>query len=156
MCPVRPFVEGDIPQVAKLCWKFLLRRQGTTPPALQSFFHELCFSNPWVDSSVPSLVYEVEGGKIVGFLSVITRRMSLRGESIRVAFGGNFVVDPEARASMSGMRLLAAYLAGQQDLSMTDSANDLSRKLLKGCGFRTILPFSLHWARPLRPSRYGV
>ena len=156
MCPVRPFVEGDIPQVADLSWKFLLRREGTAPPALECFFRELCFSNPWIDSSTPSLVYETGNGKIVGFLSVIVRPMSLRGESIRVAFGGNFVVDPEARSTMSGMRLLGTYLAGKQDLSLTDSANDLSRKLLKGFGFSTILPFSLHWARPLRPAHYAV
>ena len=78
MCPVRPFVEDDIPQVAELCWKFLLRRQGLLRLHLNSFLHELCFVNPWVDSSSPSLVDETKSGRIVGFLSVITRQMSLR------------------------------------------------------------------------------
>jgi hypothetical protein len=156
MCPVRPFVKDDIPQVADLCWKFLLHRQAPAPPTLNSFFHELCFVNPWVDSTLPSLVDETASGRIVGFLSVIVRQMLLRGEPIRVAVGGNFVVDPEARTTLSGMRLLKTYMAGDQDLSMTDSANDLSRKLLKGFGFSTILPFSLHWARPLRPGQYAV
>ena len=156
MCPVRPFVEGDIPQVADLCWKFLLRREGLAPSALNSFLHELCFANPWIDTAVPSLVDEAGSGQIVGFLSVVTRPMSLRGEPVRAAFGGNFVVHPEARTTLSGMRLLKTYMAGKQDLSLTDSANDLSRKLLKGFGFSTILPFSLHWARPLRPCQYGL
>ena len=155
MCPVRPFVEDDIPQVADLCWKFLLRRPGPPSPALNSFLHELCFANPWLDSALPSLVDETDG-RIVGFLSVVARPMSLRGEPIRAAFGGNFVVHPEARTTLSGMRLLKTYMAGKQDLSLTDSANDLSRKLLKGFGFSTILPFSLHWARPLRPGHYGL
>ena len=70
MCPVRPFVEDDIPQVADLCWKFLLRRQGPPSPALNSFLHELCFVTPWVDSSFPSLVDETRSGRIVGFLPV--------------------------------------------------------------------------------------
>lgn len=80
------------------------------------------------------------------------------GQRIRPEFagGGNFVVDPEARASMPGMRLLGTYLAGKQDLSITDSANDTSRKLLKGLVFSTILPYSIHWARPLRPSHFAV
>ncbi len=142
--------------MADLSWKFLFRRQGPAPPALKSFFHELCFANPWVDSTVPSLVYETGSGRIVGFLSVIARQMLLRGEPIRVAFGGNFVVHPEARSTLTGVRLLGTYRAGEQDLSLTDSANDLSRKLLKGFGFSTILPFSLHWARPLRPGHYAV
>src|SRR5271155_724601 len=155
MCPVRPFVEDDIPQVADLCWKFLLRRPGAPSPALHSFLHELCFANPWLDSALPSLVDETDG-RIVGFLSGVARPMSLRGEPIRAAFGGNFVVHPEARTTLSGMRLLKTYMAGKQDLSLTDSANDLSRKLLKGFGFTTILPFSLHWARPLRPGQYAL
>src|SRR5580658_3470546 len=156
MCPVRPLVKDDIPQVAELCWEFLLRRQGPPSPSVNSFLDELCFVNPWVDSSFPSLVDETRNGRIVGFLSVITRPMSLRGEPIRAAFGGNFVVHPEARTALSGMRLLKTYLAGKQDLSLTDSANDQSRRLLNGYGFSTILPFSLHWARPLRPSEYAL
>jgi hypothetical protein len=156
MCPVRPLVKDDIPQVAELCWEFLLRRQGPPPAALNSFLHELCFVNPWADRSSPSLVDESKSGRIVGFLSVITRQMSLHGEPIRAAFGGNFVVHPEARTALSGMRLLKTYMAGKQDLSLTDSANDQSRRLLNGYGFSTILPFSLHWARPLRPSEYAL
>ena len=156
MCPVRPLVKDDIPQVAELCWEFLLRRHGPPPPALNSFLEELSFVNPWADSSSPSLVDEAKSGRIVGFLSVITRQMSLRGEPIRVAFGGNFVVHPEARTALSGMRLLKTYMAGKQDISLTDSANDQSRRLLNGYGFSTVLPFSLHWARPLRPGQYAL
>jgi hypothetical protein len=156
MSPVRPFVKDDIPQVANLCWEFLLRRHGPPPPTLNSFLHELCFVNPWADSSFPSLVDEAKSGRIVGFLSVIARQMSLRGETIRAAFGGNLVVHPEARTTLSAIRLLNTYMAGKQDVSLTDSANDLSRKLLNGYGFSTILPFSLHWARPLRPGQYAL
>jgi hypothetical protein len=156
MCPVRPIVEDDIPQVADLCWEVLLRRHGPPPPTLNAYLHELCFVNPWVDNAFPSLVDETGSGRIVGFLSVIARPMSLRGEPIRAAFGGNFVVHPEGRTTLSGIRLLDTYMAGKQDVSLTDSANDLSRKLLNGYGFSTILPFSLHWARPLRPGQYGL
>ena len=131
-------------------------RNGSAPPAIQSFFQELYFTNPWVDSSIPSLVYEGKSGRVVGFLGVTVRKMSLRGQPIRVAFGGNFVVDPEARSNLAGMRLLGAYMAGDQDLSQTDSANDVSRNLLERLGFRTIVPLSIHWARPLRPAHYAV
>ena len=82
--------------------------------------------------------------------------MSVCGKPIRVAFGGNFVVDPEARSSLAGMRLLGTYMAGGQDLSQTDSANNVSRSLLERLGFRTIVPLSIHWARPLQPCHYAV
>ena len=131
-------------------------RKGPAPPAVRSLFQELYFTNPWIDSAFPSLVYEGKNGKIVGFLGIIARKMSVCGQPIRAAFGGNFVVHPEGRSNLAGMRLLGAYMAGKQDLSLTDSANDVSRSLLERLGFRTILPFSIHWARPLRPAHFAV
>jgi hypothetical protein len=127
----RPLIESDLPQVADLYWNFMRDRKGPAPPAVRSVFQTLYFTNPWRDSSISSLVYEDRSGKIVGFLGVIARKMSLCGQPIRVAFGGNFVVSPEARKSLAGMRLLGTYMAGEQDLSATDSANDISRTLLE-------------------------
>jgi amino acid adenylation domain-containing protein len=154
---VRPFVEEDILQVADLWWTFLRRRKGPAPGSVRAYFHELYFkNNPWSDSAFPSLVYEGKSGRIAGFLGVIRREMSVRGQSIRVAFGGNLVVHPEARSSPACSHLLGAYMAGDQELSMTDSANDASRLLLESLGFHTIEPLSISWARPLRPAHYAV
>ncbi len=137
-------------------WKFLRHRKGPAPVTVRSSFQELYFTNPWIDNTPSSLVYEGEGGRIVGFLGVIRRTMSVCGQPIRVAFGGNFVVDPKVRSALAGLRLLRVYMAGDQELSQTDSANDVSRNLLERLGFRTILPFSIHWVRPLRPAHYAV
>jgi acyl carrier protein len=154
---IRPFVEDDIPQVADLWWTILRSRKAPAPPAVRSYFHELYFTNrPWIDSALPSLVYKDKSGEIVGFLGVIRRKMSLRGQSIRVAVGGNFAVQPAARNTPAALRLLATYMAGDQDLSLADSANDASRTIMHTLGFRTIAPFNVHWARPLRPAQYAV
>jgi ribosomal protein S18 acetylase RimI-like enzyme len=153
---VRPLAELDIPQVADLYWSYMRRREGSAPPAVRSFLRELYFTNPWIDGAMPSLVYEGKGGEIVGFLGTIVRKMSVCGQPIRVAYGGNFVVHPEARSHLAGPRLLGAYMAGNYDVWQTDSANDLSRKLLESLGFRTIPALNIHWGRPLRPSHYGV
>ena len=154
---VRAFVQEDITQVADLWWKFLRHRKGPAPVAVQSYFYDLYFSDhPCIDSALPSLVYEGNNGRITGFLGVTRRRMSVRGESIRVAFGGNFVVHPAARSTPAGVHLLGTYMGGDQDLSLTDSANDASRDLLERLGFSTIVPFSISWARPLRPAHYAA
>ena len=153
---VRPFVEHDIPQVANLYWTYMRNRKGSAPPALQSSFQALYFTNPWIDGAPSSLVYEDKDRRIVGFLGVVRRKMSVCGRPIRIAFGGNFVVHPEARSSLAGLRLLGTYMAGDQELSQTDSANDVSRMLLERLGFRTIVPLSIHWSRPLRPSHYAT
>jgi hypothetical protein len=153
--PVRPLAENDIPQVADLYWKVLRERKSGVPPSVHSFLSELYFHNPWIDNSIPSLVYE-EKGRIAGFLGVIPRRMCFRGEPIRIAYGGNFVVHPDFRNTLAGLHLLRTYMAGPQDLSQTDSANDTSRALLERLGFTTILPYSVHWVRLLRPARCAM
>jgi hypothetical protein len=153
---VRPIVESDIPQVADLYWSYMRRRKGSAPAGLQPFLRELYFNNPFSDSVAPSLVYEDKSGKVVGFLGGIARRMSVGGQAIRVAFGGNLVVHPEARSGVAAPRLLATFLAADHDLVMTDSANEITRKILERLKFRTIPAMNIHWVRPVRPVHMGV
>jgi hypothetical protein len=47
-------------------------------------------------------------------------------------------------------------MKGTQDISITDSANEMSRPLLKSLGFNVVPIYSLQWARPLRPSQYAL
>jgi ribosomal protein S18 acetylase RimI-like enzyme len=149
--PVRPLEREDIPQIAELYWTISRARKGPAPPAVRTFLEELYFTNPWMDSALPSLVYD-EKKKIAGFLGVVPRRMLLNGQPVRIAYGGNFAVHPEFRNTLAGLHLLRTYMAGKQDLSQTDSANDTSRALLERLGFTTILPFCMHWVRLLRPT----
>jgi hypothetical protein len=101
-------------------------------------------------------VFENTEGKLLGFFGAVPRRMSIQGETIRLAFGSNLVVDSESRASVTAMQLVRAFMKGTQDISITDSANEMSRPLLKSLGFGVVPIYSLHWARPLRPSQYAL
>lgn len=152
---VRAFAETDIPRVVDLYWRFMRRREGAPPAELHPLFHQLYFQNPWVDSAYPSLVCEDKSGEVVGFLGIIARKMSLCGRPFRVGYGGNFIVDPGARATLAAQRLLGTYLGGKYELWQTDSANDISRALLERLGFRTIPALNLHWIRALRPAHYA-
>jgi hypothetical protein len=153
---VRPLTEADLPVVTDLYWNYMRRRDGTAPASLRATFRDLYFTNPFVEAAFPPLVYEAKDGKIVGFLGCIIRNMSLCGRPVRVAFGGNLVVSPGSRSNLAAPRLLGTFMAGTQELSLTDSANDLSRKLIERLGFRVIPALNIHWARPLRPTRYGI
>jgi len=153
--PVRQFAEDDIPQVADLYWTVLRERGGRGPVVLQSSIRELYFGNPWIEGSQPSLVFD-DKGEITGFLGVVPRRMSMGGQSVLAAFGGNFVVRPDSRTSLAALQLLRTYMLAGQDLSLTDSANDISRALLERLGFSTILAFSVHWIRILHPARFAT
>jgi hypothetical protein len=156
MAGLRAFVEGDVPAVADLVWKVLHEQPGPSPAGLKVYFQELFFRNPWRDEGIVSRVYEDSEGKIRGFFGAVPRRMTIQGKPVRLAFGSNFVLDPECRASMAAMQLVRTFMKGTQDISITDSANENSRQLLRSLGFSVVPVYSLLWARPLRPSLYGV
>jgi hypothetical protein len=153
---VRPLAEVDIPQVADLYWSYMRRRNGAAPLGLQPFLRELYFTNPFSDSAAPSLVYEDKNGRVVGFLGGVGRKMSVCGQTIRAAFGGNLVVHPDARSGIAAPRLLSTFLSSGHDLAITDSANEITRKILDRLKFRTIPALNIHWMRPLRPTHYAV
>jgi hypothetical protein len=154
--PIRAFIEDDVEQVASLSWRLLRYRAGASPSWLNSYFEELFFRNPWRDDALPSLVYEDVGGKIIGFLGVVPRPMTLRERTVRVAYGGTLVVEPSRRCSLAGLSLVQAFLSGNQDLSLSDSANDVARRVWTGLGGSTAFLQSLCWSRPLRPTAYGL
>jgi hypothetical protein len=153
---LRPFVEEDITFVASLIWRVLHGNNGPVPPTLPIYLRDLFINNPWCDDGIVSRVYEDSQGKVVGFFGAVPRRMSLQKRTIRIAFGSNFVVDPESRTSMAAVQLVKAFMRGTQDVSMTDSANEMSHRLLRSMGFSIVPAYSLSWARPLRPSQYAL
>jgi hypothetical protein len=156
MTGVRRFVETDVAPVADLVWKVMHGRQGVSPSIMKDYFSELFLQNPWFDEGITSHVYEDDRGKIVGFFGAVPRRMTIHGKTIRLAFGSNFVMDPASRTSMAAIQLVRAFLKGTQDISITDSANENSRQLLRSLGFTVVPIYSLLWARPLKPSAYAL
>lgn len=154
--PVREFVKSDIREVLNLYWNHMGPRKGEPPAALVNSFQELFFGNPMVDSASPSLVYQDTSGEIVGFMGVITRKMSASGQPIRVGFAGNFVVHPKARGGLAAARLVSAYMGGSHDMLLTDSANEISRRISERSGFQLIYAMNLHYVRALRPSRFAA
>src|SRR3984893_11096613 len=153
---VRHFGQGDIEQVADLSWRMLNQETGPAPSRLRYYFEELYFHNPWREDSLPSLVCEDAKGKLVGFLGVIPRRMMLGERVVRVACGSTLVVEPAKRSTLAGLCLMQAFLAGNQDLSLGDSANDIARRVWTRLGGSTGLLHSLSWSHPLRPAAYGL
>ncbi len=114
------------------------------------------FRNPWRENKFPSFVYRVSGGKVVGFIGVISRQMRFRGELIKVAVSHRLMVDPGSGCPLAAAQLVRRFLSGPQDLSFSDGANEMGRKFWEGMGGNTALIYSMNWIRPLRPFSYGV
>jgi len=158
MMQVRPFTSGDIPRVAELFLKVFGKgalhplRRDEVARALGDVF----LDHPWRHEPLTSFVCETPRGAIAGFLGVTPRRMRFKGRSILVAVSAHLMVDPDERASLSGVQLQQALFAGPQDLAITDGATDQGLAIWTGLGGRVAGLPSMTWLRPLRPAALAV
>jgi hypothetical protein len=153
---IRRFVEGDIPEVARVHRAAF--RLGDPPrlAAYRDYFTRVFLQNPAGEGPLPSLVYQESDGRIVGFVGIVPRRVVMNGHHYQAVVSSQFIVDPTSHVGIVALRLAKAYLEGPQDLSIADEANDVSRKLWEGLGGTTALLLSIYWTRPLRPARLAM
>lgn len=156
MTRARPLKLDDIPQVAELIWRFLYGQDGSTPAALEYYLQQLFLTGPYADPDLPSFVCPDNRGAIVGFLGVVTRRMVSPWGPLRVAFGSNFIVRPSSRTTPASLQLAKSFLSGNQDLSLSDTANQTSQAIWMGFGGVAAPMSDRRWSRPLSPGRYAL
>lgn len=155
MSPVRPLQRGDLPAVASLYEQVM--RSGTrhAPAGLAPAFERTLLDHPWADPEIPSLVYEDGEGCIVGFIGSNVRRLKADGRSLRMGCSGPLVTDPAARTMAVGALLLAAYLRGPQDLSITDGATRTVQRIWERLGGQTAHLRCVTWTRLFKPWQAG-
>jgi GNAT superfamily N-acetyltransferase len=148
---IRPLAEGDLEQVASLYE--LVARSGSrkAPPRMVQFFQESFFEHPWVDPEIPSLIAEDGDGRIVGFIGSHVRRFCFDGRRVRLGCSGHLVTDPGARNQAVGAFLMRRYLAGPQDVTITDTASAVVRRIWETAGGQTAYTSCIGWVRVFRP-----
>jgi hypothetical protein len=152
---LRPFRPDDIPAVAALRQRVFRFSERTDLHALTAYCERVFCRHPWADEDLPSLIYEDDRGRPVGFLGVIPRPMRLGDERIRAAIATQLMVAPESRG-LAGRWLARAFFLGPQDLSLSDTANDAARRLWESVGGSVAAVHSLGWSRVLRPGRLAA
>lgn len=152
---VRPLREEDVTQVADLYVKVLGKVNGMSSVILGESMSDIFLKHPWYDEALPSLVYQEDGDKVVGCIGVMPWPMSFNGKRITAAISHSFIVDPESRSALTGIKLAKRFLSGPQDLSLTHG-NNAGRRIWERLGGSTSLLHSLCWTRPLRPTRYAL
>lgn len=153
MGKVRPFKKDDIPQAVELNTKLFPMSINLLRETQEFLFNEVCFNNPWQNPDITSLVYEEANGRISGFLSVIPRHMEMDGKPITVAVSQHLMVD---RTPLASLQLFKKFLSGPQDLSFTDMAIDVAKKIWERLEGTTIYSHSIYWRRPLRPLGFAL
>jgi hypothetical protein len=155
MAGIRPLATGDIPAVAQLFARVYPGKHSTSPAECEAYFHEIFFANPWVTPQLPSWV-AMEGARAVGFIGVMPRPMRLRGRSLDAAVVTQLMVEPEKRHGMVAAQLLRKALSGPQALTISDGANESSRRMWEALGGLTSTLYSLQWRRLLRPAQSAL
>jgi hypothetical protein len=149
---IEPFRAEDAPAVAALHAQAFPEAPWSSEAARAAYFRDVLLGSPWSDPALPSLVAR-DGERLAGFFGVMPRRMRCGERSLRVAVGCQFMVDPRCRDGLLALRLMRAFLAGPQDLSVADGANEASRALWVAAGGISSALQELHWLLLLRPAQ---
>ncbi len=151
MDSITPLARTDIADVSQLFQRYFRLPAPAASCAVQPYFEQLYLNNPWQNNAIPSLVFKT-GGRVAGFLGIITFPMTFHGTAIRAAISGNVILDPALPDPLAGPRVLKVFLSGPQDVSYTDITADTTIKMWKGLGGSSVHSYSLQWLRIIRPT----
>jgi hypothetical protein len=153
---IRALRREDIPQVVALYRSHLAWPHYADREELVAGFARIFLGRPLSDPDVPSLVLEGAGGQVQGFLGSLVHRMQFDHRQVRLACSSSLVVAPQARQLGGGAFLLRKYLAGPQDLTITDTAGGPTEIMWKRLGGATDALASMTWLYPIHPLRMAA
>jgi hypothetical protein len=156
MTRIRSLCHDDLSQVISLYRTHLAVPNVAGDDELRTAFEQVFLGEPLSDPSIPSLVFEGSDGEIVGFIGSLVHRMRFEQRTVRLACSSSLVVSPKARQFGAGGLLLRKYLAGPQDLTMTDTAGSATEQMWKRLGGSQYHLGSVSWLHLLRPVRAAV
>ena len=152
---VRPFELDDAPAVAEMFLRILRRETSADGGAALAVYLDDLFCGPYrCDGEIVSRVHVTEDGRLNGFIGVLPQVMELDGEHLRAAICTTWMVDGHQADPFAGARLLKAVLSGPQDLSFSETSNDLSTAMWRRMGAHVLAPYSLEYLRVIRPAAF--
>ena len=156
MTRIRSLRPDDLSQVVALYRTHLAVPNVADEDELCTAFAQVFLGRPLSDPAIPSLVFEGSDGEILGFIGSLVHRMRLEQRSVRLACSSSLVVSPRARQLGAGGLLLRKYLAGPQDLTMTDTAGRATEQMWKRLGGSKYHLGSVTWLHLIHPVRAAV
>jgi hypothetical protein len=153
---IRACRREDIPAVVDIFARVLLKQKRQPGADLSNYFEDLVFGGSAPDAEARSRVFVDKAGDVRGFIGIWPRRMVLQGRTIEAAAAGSLMVDRPEENPVAGARLLRSFLTGPQDLSFSETANDVSQRMWEKAGGERLPATSLDWLRVLRPTGFAV
>lgn len=153
---IRAVSREDMPAVAALFAHVFLKRRAAPGRGLAAYLEQIVIGDATNREPPRSRVFVDGKGEVRGFIGVWPRRMLLNGRTIEAAAAGSLMVDRPQEHPTAGARLLRAFLSGPQDLSFSETANDISQRMWEKVGGERLPIVSLDWLRVLRPAGFAV
>lgn len=148
---IRAFTAEDAPEAAQL-FQRVFRKNAREPSAdLIACFRET-FLTHGADSITPSRVHMDPDGRITGFIGALSGHYRLGERDIPTVFVGTLMVDEPDKRALAGARLLRAVAEGGQDITLSETANPLSRVMWEKTGGMAIAGFSLDFFNIFSPA----
>lgn len=156
MSSVRSFEAGDVDAVADLFQRLL--RKDTQPASedLKNYLRVLFIDFPAAEPDLRSRVHVRTDGSVSGFLGVLPVEMEFEGRRLKAANCGTFACDDRDGDPFAGARLLRDVLSGPQDLSFTETSNDVSTDMWRTMRATVLGPYSLEWLRVMKPAAFAL
>lgn len=151
MSEVRPLAADDIGAVTALYYRILRHGKAAPPAALAAYFRAFYLDGPYHDPEIPALVHVNDSGRVNGFVGVHTVPYLLGDRRLRAAFCGALMSEDHESDPLAGARLLKAFIAGPQDVSLSETANVISETMWSKLRGKTIPGYSFEWFRVFRP-----
>lgn len=152
---VRPFEHDDAPAVAEMFLRILRHESSADGGAALAVYLDDLFCGPYgCDGEIVSRVHVTEDGRLNGFIGVLPQVMELDGEHLRAAICTTWMVDDHEADPFAGARLLKAVLSGPQDLSFSETSNDLSTAMWRRMGAHVLASYSLEYLRVIHPASF--
>lgn len=154
MGSVRTLRQDDLPTVAELFQRILRKTREPVAPSLAAYLGSVFLDGPDQDPEINSFVHLSDAGAVNGFIGALPMPMEIGGKAARGAICGTLMVDRHEEDPFAGARLMRAFLAGPQDISLTETANDISTSMWRKLRATVLPDHSLEWLRVIRPAGF--
>jgi len=153
---VRRATVEDMPAVGRLFQKVF--RNSDEAPSGESiaYMQRVFIAPPGRQPDISSLVNEGDDGEVNGFIGILAMPFLVDGAKRHAAFAGTLMVDRRARDPLIGARLLRAFQAGQQDITLSETANEVSQNMWRRLRGTVLSDYSLEWIRVFRPAGFVI